>query len=455
MTLNLASNTSPASVTQNTCKMCAPLGACLAFRGIEGAMPLIHGSQGCATYIRRHLIGHFREPIDIASSSFTEQTAIFGGQENLFRALDNVSRQYAPQMIGIASSCLSETLGEDIGMMLSRYRQDHPQAPAIIFASTPSYSGTHATGFHTATRALVESFASDEKSSPNTMALFPGMLSCEDLRLLKKIGADFGINIVLTPDYSETLDAPVAETYASIPPGGTPLTALRGLGSAAMALTFGLQNTTHPVAAQFLETRFHVPQRTIGLPIGIEATDRFVSTLTELTERPIPDYYVQTRGRLIDAYVDAHKYLFDARVVICGEENLVVGLTRFVTEIGARPVVVATGGRNVSFREEIARIISDTATHDTAVLENADFAQVEELSTKLKPELIIGDSHGYAMSRRLHLPLVRVGFPIHDRIGAQRLLHVGYEGTQQLFDRIVNALLQTRQDASPVGYQHM
>ena len=40
------------------------------------------------------------------------------------------------------------------------------------------------------------------------------------------------------------------------------------------------------------------------------------------------------------------------------------------------------------------------------------------------------------------MPLVRVGFPIHDRIGGQRILHVGYRGTQQLFDRIVNALIE-------------
>ena len=71
------------SATCNACKLCAPLGACLAFRGVEGAMPLLHGSQGCATYIRRYMISHFREPLDIASSNFSETAAVFGGRENL------------------------------------------------------------------------------------------------------------------------------------------------------------------------------------------------------------------------------------------------------------------------------------------------------------------------------------------------------------------------------------
>ena len=64
--------------TSNACKLCSPLGASLVFRGIENSVPLLHGSQGCSTYIRRYLISHFNEPVDIASSNFTEETAVFG-----------------------------------------------------------------------------------------------------------------------------------------------------------------------------------------------------------------------------------------------------------------------------------------------------------------------------------------------------------------------------------------
>jgi nitrogenase molybdenum-iron protein NifN len=69
--------------------------------------------------------------------------------------------------------------------------------------------------------------------------------------------------------------------------------------------------------------------------------------------------------------------------------------------------------------------------------------------------LLIGHSKGYHLARRLGVPLVRVGLPIHDRLGGQRLLHVGYRGAQQLFDRLVNTLLERQQDASPVGYSYM
>ena len=33
--------------TRNACKLCAPLGASVVFKGIKGGVPMIHGSQGC------------------------------------------------------------------------------------------------------------------------------------------------------------------------------------------------------------------------------------------------------------------------------------------------------------------------------------------------------------------------------------------------------------------------
>ena len=57
--------------------------------------------------------------------------------------------------------------------------------------------------------------------------------------------------------------------------------------------------------------------------------------------------------------------------------------------------------------------------------------------------------------RKLGVPLVRVGLPIHDRVGAQRTRHLGYRGAHDLFDRVTNALIEQRQDQSPVGYAYM
>ncbi len=83
------------------------------------------------------------------------------------------------------------------------------------------------------------------------------------------------------------------------------------------------------------------------------------------------------------------------------------------------------------------------------VKEGTDFESMLDLCKTVKPDLVIGSSKGYYISRRLGIPLVRVGFPIHDRVGGQRIQHVGYRGTQQLFDRIVNALIEHQQETAP------
>ena len=109
--------------TRNGCKLCAPLGASVVFKGIRGCIPMIHGSQGCSTYIRRYLISHFKEPVDIASSNFSEESTIFGGNKNFNTGIDNLIDQYKPEVIGIASACLSETIGENIPQLISEYKK--------------------------------------------------------------------------------------------------------------------------------------------------------------------------------------------------------------------------------------------------------------------------------------------------------------------------------------------
>jgi nitrogenase molybdenum-iron protein NifN len=47
---------------------------------VEGCVPFLHGSQGCATYMRRYVISHYREPVDIASSALGEKNAVYGGR---------------------------------------------------------------------------------------------------------------------------------------------------------------------------------------------------------------------------------------------------------------------------------------------------------------------------------------------------------------------------------------
>ncbi|MFH0984970.1 MAG: nitrogenase component 1 [Candidatus Omnitrophota bacterium] len=448
-----AANKPVRSAAQNTCKLCTPLGACLAFRGIHGAVPLVHGSQGCSTYMRRYLISHFREPVDIASSNFSEHSAIFGGGENLQEGLRNVIRQYAPQLIGVATTCLTETIGDDVKRILCEFIQNaKPGDPPIVPVSTPSYTGTYVDGFHAAVRETVVALAKKEPAGAH-LNLFPGIVSPEDLRYLKELASAFAIEIIMLPDYSDTLDGESWSEFHRIPAGGTTIADIARTGSAQASLAFGRIAAHHPSAAAYLAEKLAVPALFSGSPIGIDASDTLCQTLKRCSGNAIPEPVLRERGRLVDAYADGHKYVFGQRVAIIAEDDLAVALAGWLAEIGAKPVLVAAGGHEFHLKTALTEMGLDLK--QIQVLADADFARVEAAATELKPDLILGSSKASGLARKLAVPLVRVGFPVHDRFGAQRIAHLGYRGTQQLFDRLVNALLEKKQNESVGGYSYL
>lgn len=439
--------------TRNACKLCTPFGASLAFLGVEGCVPLLHGSQGCSTYIRRYLIGHFREPVDIASSNFSEQAAVFGGRDNLFRAIANIRDSYHPKVIGIATTCLAETIGDDVRMYVDEWNATHRTAdtPMLVQVSTPSYTGTHADGFWAATEALVRRFAAPSPRR-RSINLLPGMVSPDDLRALRDIAAAYGVESTLLPDYADTLDGPAWREYHLIPPGGTPLGGIADMTGALGSISMSAV-PEYAAAGEYLESSHEVPAHAIPLPCGLRLTDRFHDLLSDLTGTPSPERTLAERGRLLDAMVDGHKYVFDKRALVYGDVDLVLPVVSFLCEIGITPVIAGTGEKNRGLQTLLEKYVPESDGID--VREDVDFAGLEDIAAGADIDVVIGNSNGYKLSKAIGVPLIRIGIPVHDRMGAGRLRMLDYSGTLMFYDRIVNTFIEMQQDASPWGYTHM
>jgi nitrogenase molybdenum-iron protein NifN len=440
--------------TVNPCTLCAPLGAVLAAAGVEGAMPLLHGAQGCATYIRRYVISHFREPIDVASSSFTEQSAVFGGESDFARALDNIRAKYEPRLVAVGTTCLAETIGEDMRLMVQRYNDSRGTHLPVIHASTASYRDGHVEGYHSMVRAfvrdLVEPRITKDEAPRKRINLLPPIVTPADLRHLRELVAAFGLDATILPDFSARLDAPILTRYQVMPAGGTKLDDIRKMGQSKATADLTLTGTARR-ASDFLNAQGATTQL-LGLPIGVEATDAFLDFCAIHSGNVAPEWLEAERGRLLDAYADGHKYVYGKRIAIYGDPELVVAVANFLVEIGSLPVLCATGARNRALESELKRLGLESVEE---VLEDTDFATIEERCQKLGVELMIGSSKGYRTAHANGIPLLRLGFPIHDRIGASRILSLGYRGTAWLFDSLVNTLLEKVQDASPIGFSYL
>ena len=190
----------------NPCNMCMPMGTAGVFKGIEGCMILMHGSQGCSTYIRRHMATHYNEPIDIASSSLNEKGTVYGGSANLKKALKNVIKLYQPKVVGITTTCLAETIGEDIGRIIDEFfQEENITGVECVAVSSPGYGGSHYKGHYYTARKTLEHFAQGGVKN-HRVNVIVGCMSPGDIRHLKEILEMFDIEYTLFPDISETLD---------------------------------------------------------------------------------------------------------------------------------------------------------------------------------------------------------------------------------------------------------
>jgi nitrogenase molybdenum-iron protein beta chain len=81
-----------------------------------------------------------------SSSSFTEGSSVFGGGNNVRTAVRNVFEIYDPDIIAILTTCLSETIGDDVKAYIqemqipeesSSYTPAHPATSAPISTAFP------------------------------------------------------------------------------------------------------------------------------------------------------------------------------------------------------------------------------------------------------------------------------------------------------------------------------
>ena len=111
--------------TVNPLKMSQPIGAALAFMGVEGSMPLLHGSQGCTSFGLVLFVRHFREAIPMQTTAMSEVATVLGGFDNVEQAILNIASRAKPGFIGICTTGIAEIKGDD----LNGFRQAHSRQP--------------------------------------------------------------------------------------------------------------------------------------------------------------------------------------------------------------------------------------------------------------------------------------------------------------------------------------
>ena len=432
------------ALTVNPAKTCQPIGAMYAALGVHGCLPHSHGSQGCYAYHRSALARHFKEPVVAATSAFTEGASVFGGQANLVQAIHNIFSVYNPEVIAVHTTCLSETIGDDVPQIFAKARADGkiPEGKFVFHANTPSYVGSHVTGFASTTKAMVDYFAESNGHKEKTVNLIPGYVEPADMAEIRRLAEVMGVAAIMFPDTSKVLNGPLTGKYKMFPEGGVTITDLKKSGSSIGTIALG--RTASMPAARALDAKCKVPCEILGLPLGLHGTDDFVDTLRKMAGVNVPDALNLERGQLVDSISDWHQYLYGKRVAIVGDPDQVLALTRFLVSLDMHPVHIVSGspaGKKYakSLREAVTEVPGNVN-----IKVPGDMLLFHQWIKNDPVDLISGNTYAKYIAKDEDIPLVRYGFPIYDRLGHSYFATMGYRGALRLLEKLLDAILDRK-----------
>ncbi|QSR87356.1 nitrogenase iron-molybdenum cofactor biosynthesis protein NifN [Candidatus Methylacidiphilum infernorum] len=411
-------------------KMSQPIGGALAFMGINRSMPVLHGSQGCTAFGLVLFVRHFREMIPLQTTAMNEVTTIMGGLDNIEQAAVNIYKRAKPSLIGICSTGLTETKGDDVESYIKIVRHRHPEIDdcKLVYVSTPDFVGAFQDGWAKAVTKMIEELveASPQKTKGQINILPGSHLTAADIEEIKQIVEDFGLSAIILPDISGSLDGHVPEDFSSTTTGGTELGMIKEMGKSLVTLAIGEQMRA---AALTLEMKTGVPFYIFDRLTGLSPVDLFMERLSGLSGKPVPAKYRRQRSQLVDAMLDCQFYFGGLKVALGAEPDLLWSIGNFLVEMGAL-------------------MTSAVTTTDSVLLHNMPCEEVvigdlEDLEIRARgADLILTHSHGRGASQRLGIPLYRIGLPLFDRVGAAHRLSIGYRGSSNLLFEIANLVIE-------------
>ena len=435
------------SLTTNPLKSSTPLGATLAYLGVAGSVPLLHGSQGCTSFALVLTVRHTKEAIPLQTTAIDEVATVMGGAENLEEALLNLTKRMKPRFIGVATTALVETRGEDIvgDLKLIMERRPELRDVRVVLAKTPDFEGALEDGWSKAVSAIIDGIVEPRGSAAplyQQINILPGVhQTVGDIEWMVETVESFGLIPMVLPDVSGSLDGTVPDHYIPTTFGGASVEAISRMGRALHTVAIG-EHMRAP--AELLAARAGVPCTVLPGLTGLGPSDDFVALLTKVSERPAPPRLRRQRSQLVDAMLDGHFYFGGKRVAIAADPDLLTGLAGFFASMGADIVTAIASTPNSPLLAGVpaARVVV------------GDLQDLADSAAAAGADLLVTHSHGRQASERLGIPLLRVGFPVFDRLGAMHRCTAGYRGTRNLIFEFANIVLSGLHDHAPEDFAH-
>lgn len=382
---------SAAKIPRATCQL---FGAIKAISNIRDSVILVHGPKGCVYHINYILGMRGDKTSNVYSTCMDEKDVIFGAGDKLKSAIIELDNEFNPALIAVLSCCASSIIGEDVESVV----KDVQTRAKILGIDAGGFEGDYRSGYSETLRRLVEVLVEPSHTREKLSVNLIGLLRAgPDLRELKRVLALIGVhvNAVLT--------------------AGATIRQIEHTASAALNVV--LCEATGKDAAEQLEKQFGMPYIIEELPIGYEATLRFLARVADALGLSMDLEAISPKHR-----IEAPQ-MIGKRVAVIGGPTRAISVTKFLKEYGVEPVLVVSDF-DVNTAERLSGIISDRC------------------------EVLIAPEHELILERckAQHVDLILGGMlerPIASRLGVAHLdiMHgsektVGFAGADALLKRL-------------------
>jgi len=375
-------------VSQRACVYC---GARVVLNPITDAAHIVHGPIGCASYtwdIRGSLSSSEELYRHSFSTDLQSKDIIFGGEEKLTKAIDEIVEKVKPKVIFIYATCVVGVIGDDIKAVCKVAEEKHNIR--VIPVQSEGFSGNKTTGYKQACNAIIslmENCPTPNKKVPNSINYLGDFNLAAETWILNGYFKRMGIKVLNTITGDSNTDkikmAPTA-SYNIVQCSGSMVYLANAMKEKynipyKRVRFFGISDTVKSL-------------RKLAYMIGdkqiIDNTEKFIKEKLKETEEKLQPYKEKVLGKRVAIYV--------------GGGFKAISLIQQFNELGIETVVVGT---QTGRKEEYEKIKALTK-EGTIILDDTNPSELEKYIKETKAQILVGGVKERPLAYKLGLAFI-------------------------------------------------